>query len=136
MCLTGGFALAMMVDDVIQAPVLSQPSLPLAIGKRRGADVGVSPADLQAAAARVADGCPMLGLRFTADSLVGDRFTTLRNALGDGFVAVEIDSGPDNPHGFGRSAHSVLTEEFVDEPGHPTRDALDQVLELFRTRLP
>jgi hypothetical protein len=24
---------------------------------------------------------------------------------------------------------------FVDEPRHPTRDALDQVLTLFRTRL-
>ena len=33
------------------------------------------------------------------------------------------------------SAHSVLTDELVDEPGHPTRDALDQVLELFRRRL-
>jgi hypothetical protein len=30
----------------------------------------------------------------------------------------------------------VLTEELVvDEPEHPTRRALDQVLDLFRTRL-
>jgi hypothetical protein len=29
----------------------------------------------------------------------------------------------------------VLTEHLVDEPGHPTRDALDQVLDLFRERL-
>ena len=28
MCFTGGFALAMMVDDIVLAPVLSQPSLP------------------------------------------------------------------------------------------------------------
>src|SRR3954451_23208705 len=31
MCLTGGFALAMMVDERMLAPVLSQPSMPFAI---------------------------------------------------------------------------------------------------------
>jgi hypothetical protein len=55
--------------------------------------------------------------------------------LGDRFVAVEIDSSKGNPHGNSRAAHSVLTEHLVDEPGHPTRDALEQVLELFRSRL-
>jgi hypothetical protein len=29
----------------------------------------------------------------------------------------------------------VLTHHFVDEPGHPTRVALDQVLDFFRRRL-
>ncbi|MGH2942542.1 MAG: dienelactone hydrolase family protein, partial [Solirubrobacteraceae bacterium] len=28
-----------------------------------------------------------------------------------------------------------VTEHLVDEPGHPTRAALDGVLDLFRTRL-
>jgi hypothetical protein len=78
----------------------------------------------------------VLGLRFTADKLVpNERFAHLRQALGDRFVAVEIDSSPGNPLGLPRMAHSVLTEHLVDEPGHPTRDALDQVLELFRTKL-
>jgi len=35
MCFTGGFALAMMVDERMQAPVLSQPSLPFPGGRRR-----------------------------------------------------------------------------------------------------
>ena len=49
---------------------------------------------------------------------------------------MEIDSSPGNAWGIKRSAHSVLTEDLVvDEPDHPTRHALDQVLELFRTRL-
>jgi hypothetical protein len=65
----------------------------------------------------------------------GERFETLRRELGDAFVAVEIDSSPGNPHGIPKDAHSVLTAHLVDEPGHPTRDALDQVLTLFRTRL-
>ena len=33
MCFTGGFALGMMVDDVVVAPVLSQPSLPFPVTK-------------------------------------------------------------------------------------------------------
>ena len=31
--------------------------------------------------------------------------------------------------------HSVLTGDLIDDPGEPTRDALDQVLDLFRTKL-
>ena len=44
MCLTGGFALAMMVDAVIVAPVLSQPSLPFGIrsSSPTKADLGLS----------------------------------------------------------------------------------------------
>ena len=74
--------------------------------------------------------------RFTGDALAPrERFATLERELGDSFVGVEIDSSKGNEHGIRVRAHSVLTEDLVDEPGHPTRDALDQVLELFRTRL-
>jgi hypothetical protein len=65
-----------------------------------------------------------------------ERFQRLRDELGDGVVTVEIDSSPGNAWGIKRTAHSVLTEELVaDDPDHPTRHALDQVLDLFRTRL-
>ena len=85
---------------------------------------------------RVDEGVCVLGLRFTGDMAVpGDRFARLREELGDGFVGVEIDSSKGNPHGIPTNAHSVLTEHLVDEPGHPTRDALEQVLDLFRERL-
>jgi dienelactone hydrolase len=134
MCFTGGFALGMAVDDRLLAPVLSQPSLPFPIGAARKRDVGVSPEDLAAVKART-DLC-VLGLRFTNDRVVpAERFATLRQELGDSFVGVEIDSSPGNPHGIPANAHSVLTEHLVDEPGHPTRDALDRVLDLFRERL-
>ena len=63
------------------------------------------------------------------------RFETLRRELGDGFIAVELDSSPGNPFGIKRIAHSVLTNDFVDEPDHPTRAALDQVLAFFHDRL-
>ena len=46
-----------------------------------------------------------------------------------------IDSGPGNPHGIPRSAHSVVTKDLVDREGHPTRQALDRVLGFFAERL-
>jgi len=138
MCFTGGFALGMMVDDRMLAPVLSQPSLPIRVPWRRanGADVGLSPDDRQRVAERAAQGTCVLALRFTADRLVpAERFASLRQLLGDGLVAVEIDSSAGNDHGIGRTAHSVLTEHLVDEPGHPTRAALNEVLGFLADKL-
>lgn len=136
MCFTGGFALGMMVDDRMLAPVLSQPSLPFPLTPARRRAVGISDADLDRVVARAAEGACLMGLRFTDDVAVPrERFDTLRRLLGDRFIAVEIDSSKGNPHGIPRTAHSVLTEHFVDEPGHPTREALDRVLDFFRTQL-
>jgi dienelactone hydrolase len=136
MCFTGGFALAMMADAPIVAPVLSQPSLPFAIGSRRAADLGCSAAELAAVKAKIDDGAQVLGLRFTGDPAVKPaRFETLRRELGDGFVAVELDSAPGNPYGHRKGAHSVLTEDLIDREGSPTFAALHQVLDFLATRL-
>jgi len=136
MCLTGGFALAMMVDDTVVAPVLSQPSLPFPIGRQRKAELGISPADLARVKQRVADGTCVLGLRFSGDlSSPKERFETLHRELGAGFIAVELDSSAGNPHGHPKAAHSVLTEHLDDREGTPTRAALDQVLDFFTERL-
>ncbi|CAB5052413.1 MAG: dienelactone hydrolase [Actinobacteria bacterium] len=104
MCFSGGFALGMMVDDIMIAPVLSQPSLPFVVGKARGADLNLSLDDEAVIAQRAADGCQVLGLRFTQDKLVGDRFGTLKKLLGDAFIAIEIPSQSPKDH-------SVLTEQ-------------------------
>jgi len=136
MCFTGGFALAMMVDDFVLAPVLSQPSLPFPINKKFKADIGISDADLAKVKARTAEGQCLLGLRFSHDPFCFEaRFDTLRRELGDAFIAVELDSGPGNPHGHPKAAHSVLTEHLQDEEGTPTRAALDQTLSFFREKL-
>lgn len=119
MCLTGGFALGMMVDPIVKAPVLSQPSLPLPLGSKRKAALGISDADLVAVKERVAEGTCVLGLRYEGDPMVpGNRFDTLRRELGDGFVAVELPG----------KQHSVLTEHRHDE-------SVRQVLDFFRERL-
>jgi dienelactone hydrolase len=136
MCFTGGFALAMMVDDVVVAPVLSQPSLPFPVSRRHRFDLGISEADMERVRKRAADGTCVLGLRFTGDRMSpGARFEHLRELLGDAFIAVELDSSRDNPHGHKSMAHSVLTEDLDDRPGTPTREALDQVLTFFADRL-
>jgi dienelactone hydrolase len=137
MCYTGGFGLAMTVDDSVVAPVLSQPSLPLPLGKARRSDIQVSPADWTRIQARAADeGVCVLGLRFTGDRVVpAERFQLLREKLGDRFIGVELDSSPGNPYGHPKMAHSVLTEHLDDREGTPTRAALDQVLEFLGRRL-
>jgi dienelactone hydrolase len=136
MCFTGGFALGMTVDEHLLAPVLSQPSLPIGLGKA-GRALPLSPGDLTVLKRRVdEDDLCVLGLRFTGDRVAApERFDTLQRELGDGFIGVQIDSSPGNPWGHRKGAHSVLTEDLVDEPGQPTFDALHQVLDFFRDRL-
>src|SRR6478672_655618 len=103
MCFTGGFALGMMVDDTMLAPVLSQPSLPFPVTRSRRRAVGVSDADLARVKERAAAGACLMGLRFTHDAAVPEaRFDTLRRELGDAFIAVEIDSSKGNLHGIPR----------------------------------
>ena len=137
MCLTGNFALSLMVDEAVMAPVLSQPSLPFPLSADHRRALHLSDADLEVVKKRARQGCGVLGLRFTADPLCPpERFERLRQELGeDGFEGIEIDSGPGNPHGYGRTAHSVVTTELVDDAGHPTQQALQRVLALFRERL-
>jgi dienelactone hydrolase len=137
MCMTGGFALALLAEPVVTVPVLSQPSLPLlAFTRARREALAISPEELAAARERCADEVPVLGLRFTGDWLCpAERFARLRRELGPGFEGIEIDSSRGNPHQIPPRAHAVLTNDFRDEAGHPTRQALDRVLALFRERL-
>lgn len=121
MCFTGGFALGMMVDDIMLAPVLSQPSTPLPLGMARAADVNLSPDDAAIVADRAAQGCQVLGLRYDQDFSVGDRFSTLRDLLGDAFIAVELPSSK-------KTDHSVLTEQRDDA-------SVERVLDFFAEKL-
>ena len=121
MCFSGGFALGMMVDDVLVAPVLSQPSMPFAVGSGRAGDLGLSPDDEAAVIERAEQGCQVLGLRFDQDQAVGTRFDTLREKLGDAFIAVELPSSA-------RMDHSVLTE-------HRDDASVERVLDFFAEKL-
>jgi dienelactone hydrolase len=118
MCFTGGFALAMMVDTSVVAPVVAQPSLPFAVGRKRGADLNLSPADLADVRARAAGGCQVLGLRYRDDKAVGTRFDTLTEEIGDAFIRVEFEG----------KGHSTLTE-------HRQQEGVDRVLAFFAEKL-
>jgi dienelactone hydrolase len=118
MCFTGGFALAMMVDESVAAPVLAQPSLPFAIGRARAADLNLSPEDLVVVKRRAAAGCAVLGVKYADDPAVGTRFETLTREIGDAFIRVELP---------GRK-HSTLT-------AHRQQEAVDRVLAFFRDTL-
>ena len=136
MCMTGGFALAMAVEPAVLAPVLSQPGLPGPVTARKRAALGLDPGDLASIKTRTADGLCVLGLRFSQDKgSPPERFATLRREFGDAFEAIVIDSAPGNADGIPQRAHSVLTEDLVDTPGHPTRAALDRVMAFFAERL-
>ena len=137
MCLTGNFALSLMVDDSVMAPVLSQPSLPFGITPAQKAAVHLSDEELQTVKTRSkSQNIPVIGLRFTHDlSCPAARFDTLREVFEERFEAHEIDSGPKNRWGHPRWAHSVLTEDLIDEDGQPSQHALHRVLEFFSEQL-
>ncbi|GAC1626554.1 MAG: dienelactone hydrolase family protein [Nevskia sp.] len=136
MCLTGNFALAMMLDAPVIAPVLSQPSLPFGATDRLRCALHASPAALAAAHDKIdTQGAAILGLRFKRDPMCpGLRFAALREEFGAAFESIELDpkhANPDAP----KPAHSVLTNHLIDRDGEPTRAALDRTLAFLRARL-
>ena len=139
MCFTGGFALAMMTEPSVVAPVLSQPSLPLPMGPgsaRRKPSMGVSPAEIACAKRRFADeDLSMIGLRFIGDPVVPDsRFDTYKREFGDRFEAIELEAKDAKPGTVG-PGHSVLTIHLDDDdPEGPTKKAEQRVIAFFKER--
>jgi len=136
MCFTGNFALAMMTEPSVVAPVLSQPSLPLGFGnKRRAAAMGVSPEEVACAKRRFADeNLSMIGLRFHDDPFVTpERFETYKKTFGDKFEAIELDPKDAAPGPM--AAHSVLTINLRDDdPTGPTKQTEQRVIRFFKER--
>jgi hypothetical protein len=136
MCLTGGFGLAMMTEPAVVAPVLSQPSMPVAFGSKiRAGSVDVSPQEMACARQRFVDeDLSMIGLRFKSDATVPDaRFAMLKHEFGDRFEAIELDDGDAKlPKSAGRPPHSVLTFH-LKEKG-PGKAAEQRVIAFLKER--
>jgi len=135
MCFTGGYALAMMTEPSVVAPVMSQPSMPLAAGsKKRAAAIDASPAEIACAKDRFEkEDLSLIGLRFFVDAAVPDaRFDLLKNTFGKRFEAIEIAAKDAEPGPMG--AHSVLTMNLQDRPGTPTKLAEERVIAFFKER--
>jgi dienelactone hydrolase len=130
MCFTGGFALAMMTEPCVVAPVLSQPSLPLRFSAKRAADIDACPQEIACAKKRFADeNLSMIGLRFKCDKMVRKaRFEAYRLAFNDKFEAIELDPADALPSEF--PPHSVLTVHMKEEG--PTKDAEQRVIAFLR----
>lgn len=132
MCFTGGFALAMMTEPAVVAPVLSQPSMP-AIGAAKGA-IDASPAEIACARRRFVDeDLSILGLRYKSDKLVPDaRFARYAAEFGDRFEAIELDDADARPD-TGLAPHSVLTIHLPEDG--PGKAAETRTISFFRHRL-
>ncbi len=141
MCFTGGFALAMMTEPAVVAPVLSQPSLPLAVGpgrKKRAAAIDVSAEEIACAKRRLdAEDLTLMGLRFHGDPFVPpERFACLKSTFGDRFEAIELEPEDAAEAQPGMPPHSVLTVHLDDDdPEGPTRQAEKRVIEFFTQTL-
>jgi dienelactone hydrolase len=139
MCFTGNFALTMMLEPSMLAPVLSQPSLPL----DDPGGLEIAPDELAAVRERLdRENLTVMGYRFKGDRVCrAQRFAAYSQALGDRFVARELPdsaANPDTPPFFEHvvaSPHSVVTAHLIDEAGQPTIAARDEILAFFTQRL-
>ena len=139
MCFTGNFALTMMLEPAMLAPVLAQPSLPL----NDPAGLEIAPEELAAVRGRLdREELTVLGYRFAGDHFCrAERFAAYAQALGDRFVERTLPDSAANadvPPFFARhvpTPHSVVTVHLIDEAGQPTIEARDEIIAFFRQRL-
>jgi dienelactone hydrolase len=139
MCFTGNFALTMMLEPSMLAPVLSQPSLPL--DDPAGLEIG--PDELAAVRRRLQrEDLTVMAYRFKGDRVCrAQRFAAYSEALGDRFIARELPDSAANPapppffEHVVACPHSVVTAHLIDEAGQPTLGARDEILAFFAERL-
>jgi len=139
MCFTGGFALSLMLDPALLAPVLCQPSLPL------NDPAGIQLADDEAATIRARlehEDLTVLAYRFDGDRhCTAPRFAAYARALGPRFIGKVLPDAaahPSPPPFFAQivgCAHSVVTAHLIDAAGEPTRQARDEILAFLAQRL-
>ena len=133
MCFTGNFALSLMLEPAMLAPVLSQPSLPLA----NPGGLHIAPDELKAVRERLdREDLTVLAYRFQGDSFCrAARFAAYQQALGDRFEARVLPDSAANPDAPMKNPHSVVTLHLIDEQNQPTRKAVDEIIGFFRMRL-
>ncbi len=132
MCFTGNFALSMMLEPAMLAPVLSQPSLPMF----QAGGMHIAPDELAAVRARMErEDLTVLAYRFEGDRFCkAERFAAYEAALGDRFQARVLPDACALP-GTPVRPHSVVTLHLIDREGEPTRAAVDEILAFFARRL-
>ena len=140
MCFTGNFALTMMLEPSMLAPVLCQPSLPM----DDPAGIEMAPDELAAVRQRMErDDLTVMAYRFEGDRhCKAERFAAYSKALGNRFIARVLPDSAANRDTLApffehvvASPHSVVTAHLIDETGQPTIAARDEILSFFAHRL-
>src|SRR5437667_12168613 len=139
MCFTGNFALSMMLEPAMLAPVVCQPALPM----DDPAGMAMAPAELAYVRERLErEDLTVMAYRFEGDKhCKAQRFAAFSEALGQRFVARVLPDSAANTDlapFFERhvtTPHSVVTAHLIDEAGQPTIAARDEILAFFRHRL-
>ena len=139
MCWTGNFALSMMLEAAMLAPVVCQPSLPL---DNPGA-IEISADEIKIVRRRLEhEDLTVLAYRFRGDAFCkAERFAAYSEALGERFLARELPDSAANtdvPPFFAKhvaSPHSVVTAHLIDQVGQPTLAARDEILAFLNLRL-
>jgi dienelactone hydrolase len=140
MCFTGNFALSMMLEPAVLAPVLCQPTMPL----EDSAALESGPQELAAVGARLErENLTVRAYRFAGDRFcTAQRFAAYAAALGDRFEGRVLPDAAANTQDLPpffehviKGAHSVVTVHLIDEAGQPTLAARDEILAFFADRL-
>lgn len=133
MCFTGNFALSMMLEPAMLAPVMSQPSLPLA----QASGMHIAPDELRAIRERLErEDLTVLAYRFAGDRFCrAVRFAAFQQALGERFQGRVLPDSAANPNAPMKNPHSVVTLHLIDEHDQPTRQAVEEIIGFFRMRL-
>jgi dienelactone hydrolase len=139
MCFTGNFALTMMLEPAMLAPVLSQPSLPL----NDPCAIEIAPEEMADVRERLdREDLTVLAYRFEGDKFcTAQRFAAYAEKLGDRFIGRVLPDSAANtdlPPFFAQhvtTPHSVVTAHLIDEAGQPTIAARDEILAFFARRL-
>lgn len=126
MCLTGNFAISLMAADAVLAGFASQPSMPFQTQHA----LHLSEEDVAIIKTKLDKIGPMHCGRFEGDSLcTATKFDLINRKFNtDGKERIKLHTLPGK-------GHAILTLDFVDKAGHPTANALNEVMDYFDNQL-
>jgi dienelactone hydrolase len=148
MCLTGAFAIPLVIEPGVAAAVAAQPSVPLSFlhlgfgvgNPRRLGKLNVSDATIAEARARLSSGdAHMMAVRCRADRLCPH--AKLERLMREFPVGLEVREygSPDDRNRVGERPHATFTKEYRIEPDappeHHSRQAFADLLAFFNRHL-
>lgn len=147
MCLTGAFAIPLILNRRVTAAVAAQPSVPLSLlhaawGYRGGgapAALNVSAAEITGARERLASGAAqLLAVRCVADRICPhEKLQRLQQEFPVGLQTREYGTA-ESRNALGARPHALYTKEYrlTEEPAHPSRQAYADLLAFLQRYLP